>query len=216
VTEEVLVDVSNMYAAHDTMRKEYASLPLLVKSIPDGDVARAALVADHIALLDRFMRAHHGVEDEVLWPLVKERAPEHEAILIMDTEHAGLHDSLDAIRDQAQAWRASASYDTRATLHTTLIAFERALLKHLGHEEREVLPILARTLTQDEYSALGTGVAERLDADDRALLLGLILEDTTQSVGSVTLMGIPEESRAQVEQDARSRAQTYKRTLLAI
>jgi hemerythrin-like domain-containing protein len=216
VTEEVVVDVSEMYAAHDGMRKEYASLPLLVKSIPDGDVDRAGRAADHMALLDRFLRTHHDVEDEVLWPLVKERAPEHEAILIMDTEHAGLNVSLDAIKVQADAWRVSASADTRATLHNTLIAFERTLLRHLGHEEREVLPILQRTLSQDEYAAMGQEVNRRMDPDDRTLVLGLILEDTTQSVGSTILRRIPEETRAQVESDARAQAQEYKRALLAM
>jgi hemerythrin-like domain-containing protein len=216
VTEEVVVDVTDMYAAHDSMRKEFASLPLLVKSIPDGDVDSANRVSDHIALLDRFLRIHHDVEDEALWPLVRERAPEHEAIFTMDAEHHELNEQLDAIGGYTNAWRVGGSADTRATLHNRLIIFERALLRHLGHEEREVLPLIQQTLSQKEYDAFGPSVQQRMDPDDRLLALGFILEDTSTSLGNAILLRLPEETRAETEREARSTAQKHKRALLSM
>ena len=140
---EELIDVSDMIAVHDGMRKEYASLPLRVKSSGDGDTDRAAAVADHIALLGAWMQVHHDGEDALLWPLVRQRAPEHEAIFVMEAEHSELNDYVTLIGAQAETWRADPSPSNRATLHTTLIEFEKRLLTHLGHEEREPMPTTA-------------------------------------------------------------------------
>lgn len=216
VNDEVTVDVREMIAVHDCMRKEYGSLPLLVKSIPEGDSARAELVCDHIRLLGVLMDAHHAGEDEVLWPLVRERAPEHEAIFVMDAEHLSLNDYVERIGVLADAWRADPNIGNRSGLHTELIRFEKDLLKHLGHEEREVLPILQGVLTQEEFSALGIYVREHVDPADRDLIVGLIFEDTTSTFSGPMLEAMSPEARANVEQNLRPRAQAYKRRLLGM
>ena len=215
-SEDAAVDVRDMIAVHDCMRKEYGSLPLLVKSIADGDTARAELVDDHIRLMGVLMDAHHAGEDEVLWPLVRARAPEHEAIFVMDAEHESLNEHVARIGALSGAWRADPSAQNRAALHTELIVFEKDLLKHLGHEEREVLPILQGVLTQEEFAALGLYVREHIDPADRDLILGLIVEDTTSTFSGPMLAAMPEAARIDVEQNLRPRAQEYKRRLLGM
>jgi hemerythrin-like domain-containing protein len=215
-TDETGVDVREMIAVHDCMRKEYGSLPLLVKSIAEGDAARAGLVADHVRLLGVLMDTHHTGEDEILWPLVRERSPEHEAIFVMDVEHVELNDRVARIGELAETWRAEPSAVNRAALHTELIGFEKDLLRHLGHEEREVLPLLQATLTQDEFAALGIYVRRHIEPADRDLILGLIFEDTTSTFSGPMLEAMPAEARANVEQTLRPRAQEYKRRLLGM
>ena len=51
------------------------------------------------------------------------------------------------------------SATNRAALHVELIALERAVLQHLGHEEAEALPLLATTITESEFAALREYVA---------------------------------------------------------
>lgn len=213
--EEVVVDVREMYAVHDCMRKEYGSMPLLVKAVADGDTERATIVNDHLRLMYDLMHAHHAGEDEVLWPLVRERNPEHEAIFVMDDEHVLLNQTLHEIKDLAIAWQADPSADNRAALHTELISFEKTLLRHLGHEEREVLPILQRTLNQDEYNALGVWVRERLPEDEALLLVGLILEDTTAANGQAVLDTLPADVVAAVEAN-RPAVVEYRRRLMGL
>ena len=67
------IDVSEMFAVHDAMRKEYGSMPLLVKSIAEGDSDRAAVITEHVHLMGRLMHVHHQGEDELLWPLVQQQ-----------------------------------------------------------------------------------------------------------------------------------------------
>jgi Hemerythrin HHE cation binding domain len=168
-------DVSEMIAVHDALRREYGSLPLLVKSVPDGDRDRAGVVADHIGLLGTFMALHHAGEDDLLWPLVSERAPDSPVLVLAEADHAELAEQGRLAGELTEAWRNDPSATNRAALHVELIALERAVLQHLGHEEAEVLPLLAATVTPTEYAALGAYVRAGLTPDqwDVVVLLGL-------------------------------------------
>jgi hemerythrin-like domain-containing protein len=212
---DTAIDVSEMFAVHDGMRKEYGSLPLLVKSIADGDRDRASIVCDHVHLLAALMQAHHEGEDELLWPLARERAPETESIFATGAEHVELAEHLARIAAQADAWRSDPSSVNRATLHTSLIRFERILLQHLGHEEADVLPVLRQIVTQDEFASVGRRVRESFPADQRAILLGLILQDTTPTLGAALLEAMDPEDRAEFESSGRTLVQAYRARLLS-
>jgi hypothetical protein len=172
------VDVSEMIAVHDALRREYGSLPLLVKSVPDDDRDRAAVVADHVTLVGTFMALHHAGEDDILWPLVRERVPDPAALEATEATEAG-HSELahhgDQIAHLVDAWRGDPSAANRAALHVELIALERAVLQHLAHEETEALPLLAATVTPAEYASLGDYVRAGLTPEqwDVIVLLGL-------------------------------------------
>jgi len=211
---ESSIDVSDMIASHDGMRKEFGSLPLLVKSIPDGASDRAATVSDHIELMTTFMTVHHDCEDELLWPIAQERAPEHEAIFVMEREHDALNASLKRVDELSHAWRSDPTANNRAALHTELIALEKDLLKHLGHEEREALPLLATVITEDEYRAYGAKVRASLTPEQGSLILSLIIEDTSPSTREAVLEAMSPEARADYEQTGHQLARDYKSTLL--
>ena len=212
--DQLAIDVSEMVAAHDGMRKEYASLPLLVKSVAEGDTERAAIVGDHIRLLDVLMTVHHDTEDELLWPLARERAPEHEAVFVMEAEHQELNDSLERVAVLTQQWQSDPSATNRAALHSELITFEKVLLKHLGHEEREALPLLATVITDDEFARFGNNVRAALTPEQRTIILGLIVEDTTPALGASILESMPPEARANFEVEGRPLVHSYKARLL--
>jgi hemerythrin-like domain-containing protein len=214
--EELAIDVSEMVAAHDGMRKEYASLPLLVKSVQDADSARAAIVCDHIALLNVLMTVHHDTEDELLWPLAQERAPEHEAVFIMEAEHLRLSESLERVAALSDAWRADPSATNRAALHTELIALEKILLSHLSHEEKEALPLLATVISDEEFARFGNNVRAALSPEQRTILLGLIVEDTTPALGASILESMTPEARANFEVEGRPLVREYKARLLGM
>jgi hemerythrin-like domain-containing protein len=208
------IDVSEMYAVHDAMRQEYASLPLIVKSVDDGDTARAAVVSEHIALLGRLMHLHHAGEDEILWPLAQERMPEHEAVFVMHAEHGDLNDQLRAISVLSDDWAAVPSATNRAALHTALIAFERTLLKHLGHEESDALPLLAQAVTDEEFGALRTYVRAGLTPDEGTIILGMILDDTGASRGSGLLAAVDPADREAFDSNGGQAYHAYRARLL--
>ena len=207
-------DVSEMIAVHDAMRREYGSLPLFVKSVADGDVERAGVIADHIALMGTFTALHHSGEDALLWPLVRERAPDSAAVVVAEADHGDLEEHAARVAVLAEAWRTAPTATNRAALHVELIAFERVLLKHLGHEEVDALPLLAANVTDAEFAALRTFVREGLSPDQRGIVLGLILDDTGAAQASSLLSAMDPEDRARFELEGRPVYRAYRERLL--
>lgn len=152
-----MTDTTDMLAVHDGLRHEFARLPITVKAVAEGDAERAAVVGGHVLFMADFLHAHHASEDEIVWPLLRERAPEHDALVDeMAGQHASMHATVDTVRAQAEAWIATAGMQERSALHTTLIALEREILHHFALEEQDVLPLIQRDLTPEEWPASGS------------------------------------------------------------
>ena len=103
----------------------------------------------------------------------------------------------------------------RATLHTTLIEFEKRLLTHLGHEERELLPLLAQTVSEEEYAAFGTYMRQHLTPAQGVLIVGLILDDTSTAQGERFLDGMGPDARARFEADGLPVYREYRTNFLS-
>ena len=81
-------DTSEMVFVHNCFRQQFRALPGLVRAVPDGDVGRAAVVVDFLAELTAALHHHHEGEDELMWPLLLERAPMDSALILrMEEQH---------------------------------------------------------------------------------------------------------------------------------
>lgn len=205
---------SEMIAVHDALRREFGSMPLLVKSVASDDAVRAGVVADHIALMGTFMALHHGGEDALLWPLVRERAPGSTGAAVAEAEHVELAEHSDRVAELAQAWRNDPSAMNRAALHVELIALERAILHHLGHEEAEALPLLAETVTDAEFAELRAYVRDGLSPEQRSIVLGMMLEDTGAANASRVLESLDPRDRADFDSEGERVYRAYRERLL--
>src|SRR5262245_42526261 len=114
-----------MLAIHETLRKEFASLPLLVKGVAAGDAERAAVVGAHVAFLLNMLEIHHHGEDELVWPKLQQRCPDELPLIeTMESQHEAIHAGIDKASAENVAWMADPSDINRAALHTTLIGVE--------------------------------------------------------------------------------------------
>lgn len=75
MTLEPHADARDMFVVHAMFRREFGLMPGLVRAVAAGGTGRAALVADHVALMSEGLAAHHQGEDDHLWPLLRERCP---------------------------------------------------------------------------------------------------------------------------------------------
>jgi hemerythrin-like domain-containing protein len=211
---ENATDVTDMLAVHDALRHEFAGLPLKVKAVADGDAERASTVGGHVLLMADFIDVHHASEDELVWPLLKERSPEHDELVeTMGRQHVNMDVALTAARQQAAAWMASPGNQERAALHTTLIGLERDLLHHLAMEEQEALPLIQRDLSEEEWAAVGEHSRAALSPEKLTIVLGLILDDTSDERGAAILASMPPEAREGFEQFGRPAYKEYKARL---
>ncbi len=203
-------DMTEMYAIHDCLRHEFAKLPLTVKAVAEGNADRAAVVGGHVLLMTSMLHAHHEGEDELVWPLLEERSPEHAALVgDMVGQHEAMTALVDSAQEQAQVWMASPGVLERSSLHTTLIMLEKELLHHLAMEEQQVVPLISRDLTQEEYAAVGAHSRAALTPEQLAVGLGLILANTSADRGEAILNGMPAEARAGFDQFGRPAYAAY-------
>lgn len=205
-------DVRVIVGIHECFRKEFASLPLRVKAVPVDDRARADVVGRHVLLMCDLLAAHDRAQAEVVKPLVAERAPGGDGGAVEDAGNA-LADAVPAVRAQVQAWRDDANVLNRATIHTTLIGFERLLLAQLSAEESQTMPTLADVLSPDDVDALLAAGLTSLPADEVPLAVGMFLEDNTAEVGALVWERLPLPVREDFDASGRAAYADYRASL---
>src|SRR6185436_1972152 len=97
----------------------------------------------------------HNGEDELLYPLLVERAPEARDLFArMDSQHSAVEANLRTATSAADAYRESGTAADAAALAEACDALLALLATHLNEEEDKVLPIAARTISPDEWGQL--------------------------------------------------------------
>lgn len=139
-----------MGIVHDALRRDLrrARGALTGASRPERRLPLAA----HLGWMMDFLHAHHGGEDEGLYPLVRAANPGAAALLdAMDADHRAIQPGMDAVTTVAQRWSRTGSGEDRATLLTALDGLTDTLLPHLDREEAEAMPLVSATLTRRQW-----------------------------------------------------------------
>lgn len=169
------VDTRDMLVVHTAVRREFRLAPGLVREASGGAAERRTTVADHLDFLLEFLHHHHTGEDRLLWPLLLERVPEELAPVVRSMEEQ--HEAIAAVSGEAEAllpsWRATGEGGEQ--LAGLLQRLHDLLDEHLGVEEREVLPLAARTLTPAEWGRLGEEGMASVERTRLPLVLGMFM-----------------------------------------
>ncbi len=145
-------DLTIMIAAHDAFRRDLVSLARAAAAADRADPARRERVARGWEVFKRQLHLHHTGEDQHIWPTLGERlarsADAMSTLQAMEAEHARIDPLLAAVdaafADPAGERLAGATDELVTALHG-----------HLGHEERDALPLIATALTAAEWRAVG-------------------------------------------------------------
>jgi hemerythrin-like domain-containing protein len=101
--------VVDMLVVHRVFRSEFNSMPALIAAVPAGDTARAKVVGDHVKFMVAALHHHHAAEDELVWPKLQSRAPDHHADLQrMVDEHTEIATAVDGVESLVSAWTKTA------------------------------------------------------------------------------------------------------------
>ncbi|WP_127497091.1 hemerythrin domain-containing protein [Actinoplanes solisilvae] len=186
-------DTWDMIVVHRVFRREFRILPALVRAVKPGDTVRAGVLGEHLANVAGGLHHHHTGEDEMVWPLMLERAAMHaDLINRMEAQHERLHEPLARIDEILPRWRARALATDRDELADVIAQASVALDEHLADEEREILPLIERYLTPDEWRAVGERGRKTIPSGRMALVfLGSILEEATPSETKRFLAELP-------------------------
>ncbi|MGC2191560.1 MAG: hemerythrin domain-containing protein [Candidatus Dormiibacterota bacterium] len=139
-----------------------------------------------------FLLAHHGAEDAILWPRLRERAPAHKALLDrMESQHQAV-DEVKATADKAiSAYRADPSKRNAQALLAALRRLSIELDLHLVEEEQEILPLAAVSVSQEEWGQMPGWSVQHFQGDKFWLIAGLLFEQMTPDEVALTLRHQP-------------------------
>lgn len=185
-------DMTGMYVMHDALRRELRLLGA-VAARTDADPREVLRAAPGWELFKAVLHAHHGAEDDALWPGLRELIgdkPEVLAVLdAMDAEHAGIEPALAAV-DAAIA----ATGPDEGALADAVARLSAGLNAHLDHEEDDGLPVVDAFATPEVLQRFGMEHAKRF-GDTTSTVLPWLLEGASEADVETSLRPLPDPVR---------------------
>jgi hypothetical protein len=186
------IEVRDMRIIHETFRRAYEEAARLIRDNPTPSPPRVTFMADHVDFGLTMLHHHHEGEDEILYPLLVERAPDHAARTEqIDQEHQAVKGAIDAARAACAKWRAAPTSESAEALATSLDQVNAALLPHLDNEEREIVPLAAVTVTQEEWNAMAKHGIASIPNNKKLIAFGMILEPLNPTDRAYMLSNVP-------------------------
>lgn len=145
------LDLTSGYVAHRGLREEFARLTVATREVNPVDIRQVQAVEDHLALVLRFLAAHHREEDTLVYPRVRARLRMPVPGRVF-TELEYDHESLDTLTRRAG--------DIRVPLRDRSPAVGRLhelVARHTYQEEREMFPLMRRHVSDLEHRRLLCG-----------------------------------------------------------
>jgi iron-sulfur cluster repair protein YtfE (RIC family) len=184
------LDLGIMLGAHAAFRRDLERLAR-VAAREDGDPASAARLAAGWATFKRQLVNHHQVEDDIIWPRMREfLAARPEALSVLDEmEHE--HGYVDPLLAAADA--ALATPDAGPSLADVVAEMTGKLGAHLTHEERDTLPLISECFSPAEWGrTIGAMMARPGAPEIGAEMFAWILEDADEAQTAALLAGLPQ------------------------
>jgi hemerythrin-like domain-containing protein len=190
------IEVRDMGIVHRTLRTTFNESARLIRGTSDPTPERVAFLADHVSLALDLLHIHHHGEDELLWPVLVERAPaEAEMVRRVADQHTEVEEAVEQARSLVADWRSRPDAGRRDALADALEQLTVTLSAHLDEEERLVVPLAAVTMTQDEWNALGEHARAAIPQEKIFLVFGMLLEPLDEGDRAFMLEPMPPEVR---------------------
>jgi hemerythrin-like domain-containing protein len=180
-----------MFAVHGVFRDTLGAAPGLVRDIAPGDIERVALIGNYYENILFFLQAHHDGEEAIVFPRLRERCPDHAALMDRLAEEHEQAVTLMTVAQSALAAWPGGDTAAQAAAGDALEDLRVQLCAHLDEEEAEGLPLCAQNLTMAEWGELPGHAMANYQGDKIWLILGLIRERMTDQQRAAMLEHMP-------------------------
>ena len=194
-------DLTIMIAAHDAFRRDLTRLARAAASADLSDPARHRSVAAGWEMFKRELHMHHTAEDEIIWPVLRPRLAHSEMALsvldAMEEEHGRIDPLLAAVDAAFQgasggmAAGATDDWPGEDRLADVIDVLVSTLTGHLGHEERDGLPLIGVALTAAEWQGVGRKIARKNGLSGGSEMFAWILDGADREHAGATLGQLP-------------------------
>ena len=190
------LDLNGMYMAHHAFRRDLARFAVAARQTPVEEIEVWRALAVRWEQFGSILHHHHTTEDDVLWPqlldIVDARgdAEGRATLEAMEAEHSVIDPMLAACAAGFAAMAQAPDAATRDRLAATTETARDTLSDHMGHEEREALPLVQEQLSAEGWQrvekAAGSGkglkdlvflapwIADGLPAEQLETVVGMI------------------------------------------
>jgi hemerythrin-like domain-containing protein len=157
-----------------------------------GAATRVASIAEYVGFHLDGLHAHHSSEDELIWPILHERASLSDSLITrMEEQHAGVHTAVETARRELAMWAASPTAARAESLAAALGTTVDRLAEHLAEEERDVVPLIAAHVSQEEWDHLGKVAFSKFTPKQRFTAMGEMLEAARPEEAARMSAGLP-------------------------
>ncbi|MFE9258134.1 hemerythrin domain-containing protein [Streptomyces sp. NPDC006879] len=183
-------DMTMMFAIHDALRRELEQIAQITARTTD-DPWQILRTAVGWQMFKDYLHVHHGAEDTVLWPAIRQavadRPAELAVIEAMDAEHEAIDPGLAAV-DAALADREGGP-ERLGEIIGRLVA---GLGGHLRHEEDEALALVDAYATDELLRRFGAEHGTRIGAAGNPAYLPWLLDGAGPRTTAAVLGRLPE------------------------
>ncbi|MFC6369915.1 hemerythrin domain-containing protein [Nonomuraea thailandensis] len=171
------LDMTNMYLAHHGFRRDLGRLITAVCEVSAGDRRRITGLRRHLSWVLLVLHHHHTAEDDTVWPVLRERAPEAAEIMdVMEAEHAAAAEGIARSEQAFDAFAADPAEPARERLAEALRALAATIGAHLAHEETMAIPLMQAHITAAEDARGHDDVRRQYGPRQMFTLVGWLLD----------------------------------------
>ena len=146
-------DTRMMGILHSALRRDLVRLRTVLGTPQAAEPARRTALAEHVLWLVDVLHLHHSGEDDGLYPLVLRRNPDAaDLVQEMDDDHAAITPAMDSLSEAARTHLADPDSPDEALVNA-IDGLRAVLLPHLEREERVMMPVVSRSITEAEWRA---------------------------------------------------------------
>ena len=169
-------NTEDMRAVHAALHSWLGGVGALVAGA-GSDPAKVAIVASYCENVLEFLHVHHEGEDELIYPVLEARCPQHAELLVrIDSQHTLLVEPMSQARDAVAAWQQAPTSASADAVVAAISLVDETLRPHLAEEELEVLPIASAYIAPEEWGQLPGHALQTFAGDKPWLALGLVRE----------------------------------------
>ena len=181
-------DLTIMLGAHAAFRRDLVRLARATASPSRSDPARSASIQAGWTTFKGQLHLHHTAEDAIVWPALRQRLAhsEHAQSVLdaMEAEHARIDPLLAAVDDAFAEPDGGRLGDAADALTTELTG-------HLGHEERDGLPLIGVALTAAEWRGVGRKMARRSGLSEAGEMFAWIADGAEPDQAAAAIGTLP-------------------------
>ena len=181
-----------MSAAHAAFRRDLEAMAKVATPANLRNPARHASILAGWQIFKNQLLIHHRHEDDFLWPRMRERLARSEAAISTLDEMEAEHELIDPLLAAAEgAFDHPDDHDVAGIIDE----LGTKLGHHLGHEEREAMPLITESISDKEWRQVVSAIRKATPISSAAEFMPWLTDQTSETETKRILSILPAPAR---------------------